>query len=635
MPDLATWIRNRWASVLRVAGLALALSALSQLVLNATAFSHNRRYLDLLADRAWEGWLLTAVWTLLLGARWRTARDSTERLLDRPLEHGGLVAVVLVGVASPFMNAYFSAFTHPLLATVVAWTVWPFCVVARDRIGPIVERVPQSLRSFTAGPMAPWALALAGVLIFFVQSYRRHLWFGSGGKDLGLFHQSVWLLSRLETPNNTVMGMHAFADHMEIIDVAAAPLQWLWPSAGALLLFQAVIVGLGAVPVFELASRKLESRGAGLALAVVYLSCLDMQNAVMFDWNPTTCGAGLIPWVVWFFERRRAVAFGVALAALALTKENLVLYGLGLCLTLAVGSRRRLPLAAAAVLAVWFAVEMKFLFPIFRGDGFRHLRYEALGDSAGEIVVNAVASPYRSFALLFTPGGKINGLLAPFASVAFACWLAPRWAFAFAPALLERFWSSHSNRWWGHHYGAGIGVVAVLAAIDGLARFKKLVRGPHARELMGVAIIAVLLSSLALSTWGRSGYGPLWWWRHPYYTTAQDRIDANAIIDQIPAEASVAAQNHLMPHLSARREIYQINRPIRAEYVALDLVQSAWPYQRHYARDLGRELLGSGYGIIACQGAAILMRRGDDSIECPALGLNDKAVPQPTAPMAP
>ena len=204
--EVPTWIRRRWPSVLRVAGISLALSALSQLVLHATAFSHTRRYLDLIAERAWEGWLLTAVWALVLVARWRVARESTERLLDRPFHHGCFVALVLTGVASPFMNAYFTAFTHPLLAIVAAWTVWPFLVEGRDRIGP---RVPQAVRAVAASPAAPWALALAGVLIFFVQSYRRHLWFGSGGKDLGLFHQSVWLLSQFETPHNTVMGMHA------------------------------------------------------------------------------------------------------------------------------------------------------------------------------------------------------------------------------------------------------------------------------------------------------------------------------------------------------------------------------------------------------------------------------------------
>ncbi len=164
-------------------------------------------------------------------------------------------------------------------------------------------------------------------------------------------------------------------------------------------------------------------------------------------------------------------------------------------------------------------------------------------------------------------------------------------------------------------------MLAVLAAVDGLARLKKMFRGSHRQELIGVATVAVLLSSLAVSAWGRFGSGPLWFWRHPYYTTAVDRVDAATIVEQVPAGASVAAQNHLLPHLSNRREIYQINRPILAEFVVLDLLQSAWPYQRKYARNLGRDLLGQGYGVVACLGSAILLRRGAESIDCPALGV--------------
>jgi hypothetical protein len=42
-----------------------------------------------------------------------------------------------------------------------------------------------------------------------------------------------------EDKRRFVMGMHAFADHLELIDLLAAPLQWVWPSAASLLLFQA------------------------------------------------------------------------------------------------------------------------------------------------------------------------------------------------------------------------------------------------------------------------------------------------------------------------------------------------------------------------------------------------------------
>ena len=449
-----------------------------------------------------------------------------------------------------------------------------------------------------------------------------------------MFHQSVWLLSRFESPDNTVMGMNAFADHVELIDLAAAPLQWIWPSAGALLLFQALLVGLGAVPVFELARGKLGRRSAAAALALVYLLAVDVQNAVMFDWNPTTCGVAFIPWVVWAFERERPVLFGFFLAALALSKENLVLYALALCLTLAIGhpARKRPALAAAAILALVFVVEMKLVLPWFRPEGFRHLRFAALGQSPAEIAGTAVSGPLHAVALLGTPGRKIDGLLLPLSTVAFSCLLAPRYAIALAPVVLERFWSSHANRWWGHHYGAGAGVLGTLAAVEGLARLRALGK----ERLWRAAVVTVLLACLAIGTLARFGRGPLYRWRHAYYTTAADRANVLAVLERVPPDAAVAAQNHILPHLSARRQIHQLVDPAlpegagnlahHAEYVTrvadvvvIDLVQDAWPKPRGFPRQLAGLLRARDYGIAACRGDAVVLRRGAADVPCAAL----------------
>ncbi|MBI5508734.1 MAG: DUF2079 domain-containing protein [Deltaproteobacteria bacterium] len=593
--------------------LALFAAALSELVIEAPSFSHDRRFLELLRAHGWLLWALWAAWAGVLALRRRLDPSTTAVVLESRLVYGLTVAALGVTLAAPFTNAYFSHVTHPCLGLFIAWSVWP--VVARlwgrggARLVAIAGR---------GADLAPWLLALCCALVIFLQSYRRYWWFGAGGKDLGLFHQSVWLLSRFEAPHNTVMGLHAFADHLEFIDVLLAPVMWIWADAGALLLCQALIVAAGAVPIFLLGRRHLGSGIAAAAMVAVYLIGIDLQQAYMFDFNPTTCGAGLLPWVVWAFERERPILFALFLVLVALTKENLVLYGLGLCLTLACGVRRRLPLAAAALLAGFFVLEMKVIFPLFAPEGFRHLRFEAMGGSATEILWSAVKSPAAAFALLWTPGNKINGLLSPFSTMAFAALLAPRYAFALAPVILERFWSSHANRWWGFHYGAGAGVLALLAGIEGLARFRRFAAG-RAAYLGDVAVLGVLLAAVLVSSAARFGPGPVWLWRQSYFTTAADRVDAQTVLALIPPEAEVAAQNHLLPHLSGRRHIVEIHRPVTAEYVALDLRQDAWPYGADYVRPLVRDLRQQGYGVIACRGDALLLQRGAASVDCPAL----------------
>jgi hypothetical protein len=118
---------------------------------------------------------------------------------------------------------------------------------------------------------------------------------------------------------------------------------------------------------------------------------------------------------------------------------------------------------------------------------------------------------------------------------------------------------------------------------------------------------------------GRFGPGPLVVWWHGYYTSRAEQEATQAALASIPPEAAVAAQNHLIPHLSARREIYEIQKPIRAEYVALHLGQSAWPFDDAYPRRLATELLAGGYGVAVCAGKAVVLKRGSAETACPAL----------------
>ncbi len=555
----------------------------------------------------------------LLWVRQRTFAAEVPRFGLPPrlrlLAVAGLVAAVLC----PLWLVAPLHLTHPVAALALAWLGAPAALRLVERLRARAAWPGLAMAIIRHAPLVLFAVLL---LFLFAQSYRRHLWFGSGGKDLGLFTQSIWLLSRGAAPDNTLLGMHAFGDHLELIDLLVVPLVWVWPDPGALLLFQAACVAFGAVAVFDLARKHLGGQAAGVAVALAYVFAVDMQNAVMFDWNPTTCGAGLLPWVVWTYERGQLFGFAFFLLLVAACKENLVLYALALCLVLAFEQRhaRRRAFAAAAVLAVLFVVEMKVLFPRFRPEGgFRHLRYQELGQSAGEIVTTVLTRPLFALQLLWTPAAKVDGLLAPLSSVAFAAALAPRWLLALAPMVLERFWSTHQNRWWGFYYGAGASTVAVLGSIYGLRRLSERL-GEARRPLLATAIAGLLLATLLVALDVRRG-ASLLRWRQPYFTTSADRADAEAVLALIPPDASVAAQNHLIPHLSARREIYELHRPVRAQYVALDVAQSAWPYDKRYVRVLGRELLAGGYGIVGCAGEAVVLERGAPSrSDCSGFG---------------
>ncbi|MFH1841117.1 MAG: DUF2079 domain-containing protein, partial [Candidatus Shapirobacteria bacterium] len=54
-------------------------------------------------------------------------------------------------------------------------------------------------------------------------SILRHNHFQSGGFDLGLYDQTVWLYSRFKTPYNTVKDRLALGDHLNLTLPLMAP----------------------------------------------------------------------------------------------------------------------------------------------------------------------------------------------------------------------------------------------------------------------------------------------------------------------------------------------------------------------------------------------------------------------------
>lgn len=613
---------------LRLLILSSLAASLTQFVLVAPHVSKHTNMLEVLKNHGYPWWGLLVIWLVALSASfvWVNAEHP---LRNNNLYFGLVCFAFLCSLLVPHVTHRYCLVTHPALA------LWLSCVLTPllDRFFPWVEHIlkthTKSFKKFFCVPKRPSTGPLLATLavfgVVFVQSYRRHIWFGSGGMDLGLFHQTEWLLSQGLSPHNTILGMHAFADHMDFVNVLAAPLQWIWPSAGALLLFQAAVVALGAGFLFDMARDKLGTEQAAWGLVVVYVVAVPMQQAVMFDFNLTTVGAGLLPVIVWCYERRAWVGFFLALFALALCKENLVLWGIGLCLALATGNNRnrRPALFGAAALLALFALEMGVLFPLFGEHGFRHFRYSALGTSMGEVMAHVLQDPLYALTLLFTPEQKIDGLLVPFSCVAFFCFLAPRYAIAFLPLVVERFWSDHANRWWDFHYGAGISVLVTLAAMQGLANAKQFVSRFGVHWMTRVPVLAVVLSCVLVGTLGHFGRGPLVVWRHPYYATPKDRENATAIVDwvtkMVPKQASVAAQNHLLPHLSNRKHIYQLTSQVHAEFVVLDFAQSAWPFERNFPKKLAQNLLEQNYGMVACQGTAVVLQKGAVNVSCKAL----------------
>ena len=88
------------------------------------------------------------------------------------------------------------------------------------------------------------------------------------------------------------------------------------------------------------------------------------------------------------------------------------------------------------------------------------------------------------------------------------------------------------------------------------------------------------------------------------------------MLSQIPAQAAVAAQNNLSPHLSQRRWLFTLPETSRgekeADFIAFDLQSNPLLYAstEAYCSHIDELLASPGYGLTFSAGGLLLFERG-------------------------
>ena len=124
------------------------------------------------------------------------------------------------------------------------------------------------MRVARPGPLL-WAAIAAYATGFAALSVLRHRAFETGRFDLGNMVQAVWSTAHghpLQVTNLHGAQVSRLGAHVDPILLLFAPLWWVWPSASMLLTMQALVVALGALPLFWLARKHTGSGRAALGL---------------------------------------------------------------------------------------------------------------------------------------------------------------------------------------------------------------------------------------------------------------------------------------------------------------------------------------------------------------------------------
>ncbi|MGH7805804.1 MAG: DUF2079 domain-containing protein, partial [Candidatus Binatia bacterium] len=259
---------------------------------------------------------------------------------DRPLH--ALAVVAVFAVALERLLAY------ALRAVPDSW---------RERSGRLLGRVSpcgreRLARIAVAGLALVYAALAARFTIF------RHWRFESGGFDLGIHDNLMWnamhgdfFRSAIVFPDWTSFLAH----HAHLAGFLFLPLYALRPGAETLLVFQALYVGLAAIPLY-LFARSLLPRGSALLVAVAYLFYAPVHGVGSYEFHWLPLSIALFFALFWALATQRtgtAIGF-VVLLLLVREDVSIGVAALGGFLLLT-GVRPRFGLVSAAVALLWFA----------------------------------------------------------------------------------------------------------------------------------------------------------------------------------------------------------------------------------------------------------------------------------------
>jgi len=320
-------------------------------------------------------------------------------------------------------------FLPPLLTT-LAWTQLLNACVAIGTFLLVAERlIRMSIAAATEGqePRPAWrslmprrlrrwlplALVIAGAIgygvYFSVFTLRMHGRFQTYNYDLGQYDNIFWTTLHgypmRDYPLNLVKNWHELRDHASLSVFALLPFYAIKPGGAILLVIQSCVIGLGAIPVYRFAARRLP-RSYAVVIAYAYLLYPPTHGMQFYDFHFQPIAQTFVLFVIDFVDDRRywlcAVAFLIAVGCREDVSVGLAMLGAFLALS----GRRLWPGIFIACGGAAYFVLMRFIImPAFGSWGFQDVYKDLLPTGAhnfGGIISTMVSNPTYLFTSLAT-----------------------------------------------------------------------------------------------------------------------------------------------------------------------------------------------------------------------------------------
>jgi len=532
--------------------------------------------LDSLERRQLMTWMLAVSTAVgVLGTAFVALTTARGRAMIRSTAHV-VAPLALIG----FVPALMARGLWDPLTTVVA--MGAFIVMLESLLRVSLREVSQLTGAVQTVPSArgrgPRIAAFLVVLLcaaFYAAYMSRytlynHRRFGTFGFDLGQYNNIFWSTLHgypfRDSPLGLVSNWQELGNHAELSVIFLLPFYAIRPNAETLLIMQACILGLGAIPIYLFASRRLPNVYA-CALAVSYLLYAPLHGSNFYDFHFQPIAATFVLFTIYFVDVRRwvwtSIFYVVAIGCREDISIGLTVLGLFFALT---GYRARAGMVMAAVGTAYFVVMKFYVMPHFWSSWFAEIYKDLYPKPSGPhsfagVIQTLITNPIHVFRTLLT-SDKLRYFLQIVTPLAFLPLRRAHFLPAIVPGaiftLLTTAYQPTVDI--GFQYSGHFTAYIFPAAALMLAAYRSERQGYINLRAATVALVVGTL--LCTIHWGafpprgtiKGGFVQVGF-AHPSATDEQKARDLAELEAMIPSAASLSVTEEELPHMAGHLNV--------------------------------------------------------------------------------
>ncbi|MCO5263540.1 MAG: DUF2079 domain-containing protein [Lentimicrobium sp.] len=462
-------------------------------------------------------------------------------------------------------------------------------------------------------------------VIYSLISLVNHYNFRTYALDLGAYTNAMYDYIHFRWNDSAVfkeIEENLLADHFDLYLIFFSPLSLVFGTY-TLLIVQIAAVLAGGAGVWFCFRLRNPHGNIPLYAALYFYLFFGVYSALSFDYHSNVVAASLLPWLFYSVRKRNLGAAALLLALMLVSKENVSLWLLFVCLGIAVEYRketriRNFMLFSSIICGAAFIMIVSLIMPAFSNSGdYPHFHYSFLGSNYKEAFLHLVSHPLESLKVLFV--NHNNSRLGDYVKLELHLLLAvsglpillfrPAYLLMLIPVYFQKLF--HDNYYmWGiaDQYSiefAPVMAIGIFAVISGIRK----------KRLAGVLSILVLLLTFASAfrvmdnTVIHTDKVNIRFYQKQHYTRAYDVAAVHKVLSGLPPDAIVSAQSPFLPHLALRDRIYQFPVIRDAEYIVLSFSEVPYPLTEAEFRMTTDSLEASGQWHVLYEGEIVILQR--------------------------